>query len=294
MNTAFLIDLNTVNTEDIELIFKDAGSDGTLIIKNAYGYTNGDLNKRQIFENTGINIIETSSMYKDRTSAEIVMDIIGVTDDINIDEIYIATGDKYLVPVVRSALAKGKKITVAGASETANAYIPICSRFRFIEMLNGRKCDGPFTEISKIREAVYGMLTAGKEKGVTVDAEQIYDRLLAGFHEFDIANYGYTHFEAFVSSLIEQIVLKQENGKLTVHLADNRDDIESYMVKYLTARENKIDDMQILLDALAEEFEHFDIKNYGYTSDIAFILSFPKFEIFDNKGVKLKQTFKLK
>ena len=294
MNTAFLIDLNTVNTEDIELILKDAGSDRTLIKKSAYGYTDGDLNKRQILLDMGINIVETSYLYKERTSAEIVMDIISAAEDINIEEIYIVTGEKYLVPVVRSALAKGKKIIVAGNSEIAAAYIPICSRYRFIEMLTGRKCDGPFTGTCKIREAVYDMLVAGKEKGVTVEAEQIYDSLLNRFHEFDIANYGFTHFEAFVSSLIEQIVLKQENGKLTVHLADNREDIESYITKYLSARENKIEDMQMLLDALASEFEHFDIKNYGYTSDIAFILSFPKLEIYENKGVKLKQTFKLK
>ena len=77
-------------------------------------------------------------------------------------------------------------------------------------------------------------------------------------------------------------------------MIDDRENVEHFITAYLSERNNKIDDMQELFDALSEEFERFDTRNYGYASDIAFLLSFPKLEIYNNKGVKLKQSFKLK
>ena len=52
--------------------------------------------------------------------------------------------------------------------------------------------------------------------------------------------------------------------------------------------------MSELFAAIKLMYPYFDIKNYGYTNEIAYILSIPKLEIYDNKGVKLKQTFKIK
>ena len=49
-----------------------------------------------------------------------------------------------------------------------------------------------------------------------------------------------------------------------------------------------------LIHKLTKLHTEFDTRNYGYASDIAFLLSFPKLEIYNNKGVKLKQSFKLK
>lgn len=83
-------------------------------------------------------------------------------------------------------------------------------------------------------------------------------------------------------------------AELMIEKTENREQVERFITAYLSERENKVEDMTELLDALAEHFAHFDIRNYGYTTDIAFILSFPKLEIYENKGVKLKRTFQLK
>lgn len=61
----------------------------------------------------------------------------------------------------------------------------------------------------------------------------------------------------------------------------------------MTGRGYKIDDMAELLDAIRSRFPGFAMENYGYHTDYGFILSFSKFEIWENKGIKMKRTFKL-
>jgi hypothetical protein len=241
----------------------------------------------------GIHIVESDPEYSDRTAPELMVDIIKAAGDNNIEEIYLATGDEYLCPVVRYVLAQGKNITVA-APASAAGYIPVCSHFRFLEVIGGRKCSGPFADLEEIRNCIWDIVTEGKAKGLTVSAENLSRELLRRYHEFDIANYGYSYFETFVEEVMDGIYTEMENGSLVLRKTDDRNTVEQFIYTYLAARENKIEDMDELLKALEEEFKGFNIKNYGYGTDIGFILSFPKLEIYNNKGVKLRQTFKLK
>jgi len=51
--------------------------------------------------------------------------------------------------------------------------------------------------------------------------------------------------------------------------------------------------MAELIDALREKFPGFTMENYGYHTDYGFILSFSRFQIWENKGIKMKRSFKL-
>lgn len=294
MNTALFIDLNTIDISYVGAVIRDVVPDRAVLIKKAYGYIGRNRNKKGILENAGIHIVETPKSYGTRTSLELILDMIEAADDINIEEIYLVTGDAYLCPAVRRILAKGKRVVVAASSDVAAVYIPVCSRFRFLEVLDGRTCAGPFTEITDIRTCIYEILTEGKARGTAVTAEEIYHVLCNRYHEFDIANYGYTHFETFAQAIVDGIALEEKNDRLVVRLLDDRSEIERFIYAYLSERNYKIDDMDALFTAINEKFAEFDIANYGYGTEIGFLLSFPKLEIYDNKGVKLKQSFKLK
>lgn len=294
MNTALFIDLNTIDIGSIGAVIRDVVPNRTVLIKNAYGYIGRNSDKRNLLEKEGIYIVEAPKNYRNITGAQLLIDMMEAVNDINIEEIYVVTGASYLCPVVRHILAKGKRVVIASTSNMAASYIPICSRFRFIEVLDGRECTGPFTEIADIRTCIYEILIAGKAKGTAVTADNIYSVLCGRYHEFDIANYGYTHFETFVSAFVDGIIFETINGKLIVKLVDDKTEVEQFIYSYLAERNHKIDDMDELFAAIKEEFADFNIKNYGYGTDIGFLLSFPKIEIYENKGVKMKRSFKLK
>ena len=84
-----------------------------------------------------------------------------------------------------------------------------------------------------------------------------------------------------------------EKGVTRLVLIDDREEIDTFAYEYMTGRGYKIDDMAELFDAIRDRFPGFAMENYGYHTEYGFILSFSKFEIWENKGIKMKRTFKL-
>lgn len=124
--------------------------------------------------------------------------------------------------------------------------------------------------------------------------EQVYEGVVRRYPDFDVRNYGYTHLDTFVENNVSGVkVYTDENGVTKLTLVDDREEIDTFAYEYMTGRGYKIDDMAELLDAIRSRFPGFVMENYGYHTDYGFILSFSKFEIWENKGIKMKRTFKL-
>lgn len=290
MNTALLIDINTTDLKYFDHIYNDAFDGRNVIMKQAYGYVGRNEKKRSLLEKAGFLIIETQSEYKNRTPVEMILDMTEAAENDHIDEIYLVTGESYCQPMVRNLLKKGKKVTVSAPAAISQSYISVATRFRFIEILAGMSCGDAATPISDVVDSITDLLFSAESRGETVTSVTLYQALCTRYHEFDVRNYGFTSLEALIHAHVSGVTA--EKGQ--IKLVDNRDRVESFIYSYLGQRNNKIEDMDELEAALKAEFPDFDTKNYGYRLFMAFLLSFPKLEIYNNKGVKLKQTFKLK
>ena len=148
--------------------------------------------------------------------------------------------------------------------------------------------------MSEIISDVYRIIIEERASGICTELAGLIYKLTKLHTEFDTRNYGYTSMEELILKNGKDIQFYKDGERYYLEMIDDRENVEHFITSYLSERNNKIDDMQELFDALSEEFERFDTRNYGYASDIAFLLSFPKLEIYNNKGVKLKQSFKLK
>lgn len=290
MNRALFIDINTIDFKYIDYICRDASDNHHVLMKQAYGYIGRNEKKRKTLEQAGFLLVDTPAEYKDRTPVEMVLNMTEIADNAHIDEIYLATGESYVLPVVRELLKKGKYVTVAAPAAVSESYISVSTRFRFLEMLTGSSCENVATPIADIADSISELLLLAESRGKVLSIDSLYHDLCMRYHEFDVRNYGYTSLETLVHANVSGITI--EKGQ--IKLVDNRDRVESFIYSYLSQRDNKIEDMDELETALKAEFPGFDTKNYGYRLFMAFLLSFPKLEIYNNKGVKLKQTFKLK
>ena len=130
--------------------------------------------------------------------------------------------------------------------------------------------------------------------GENVKLEQVYKSLIRRYPDFDVRNYGYTHLSTFVKKNVSGVqIVNDDCGGSCIKIVDDRKNIDDFAYEYVAGRGYTIDDMAELIDALREKFPGFAMENYGYHTDYGFILSFSRFQIWENKGIKMMRSFKL-
>lgn len=210
------------------------------------------------------------------------------------ERIYIATGDSLTVPLLDKLRLTDIEVVVAGPCDADKILVNSAQRYMYIDVLAGGKCTADIPDIGDIAKEIYSVSSYYKGQGRDAVMEQVYEGVVRRYPDFDVRNYGYTHLDTFVENNVSGVkVYTDENGVTKLALVDDREEIDTFAYEYMTGRGYKIDDMAELLDAIRSRFPGFAMENYGYHTDYGFILSFSKFEIWENKGIKMKRTFKL-
>ena len=284
MNIALFVDCNSIKTEYIDAITREARKQGNVILKKAYGNID-DEELRDTLERNLYYIEETGTEYADRIPAELIADFMFylMEDDHKnrrrADQVIVATGDEYIRPVLNAHLANGARVTIYGTKSASKQFVYSTGSFRYV---------------ADVEKNILEMITMEKGSARIIDARGLCEALLRMYPEFDVRNYGYTKFTTFVTENISNINIEETASGIAIRQIDDGQEIQRYIYEFLGKRDNKVEDMSELFAAIKLMYPYFDIKNYGYTNEIAYILSIPKLEIYDNKGVKLKQTFKIK
>lgn len=294
MRIALFVDANSISYQYIDVIYKEAIAQGEVIIRNVYGAFGKNSRYRNALADNSFYIVETPSLYKERVSMRLVADMMKVVDEKIVDTIMLATLDEYITPMLSMIREKGMRVLVLGSCRKCDVLKRESNKFIYLEALCGQNVKECVTPIADIVKTIRDIASSYKGRGERLTAEAAYGSLCRKYSDFDIRNYGYTHFEAFIKNEVSGIHPEYDNNQLYINLADDNKEVESFIYNYIAAKGNKLDDMQELFDALTEKFRGFSTAHYGYNSEYAFILSFPKLEIYGNKGIKLKQTFKLK
>ncbi|MGN0396239.1 MAG: OST-HTH/LOTUS domain-containing protein [Coprococcus sp.] len=295
MRVAVFIDANTIDSRYIPVIYEEASGIGEIILKRAYGKLYEKEEYRDILSKYTIYIEETGLAYNDRVPAEMLVDMIKVAETGMAELLLVATLDEYIMPAVKEVRGKGVKTLLISDKNASASFVRDSGCFKYLEILNNEdeKCSG-ITSEADIAVEMKKIISYYKGMGTTVSAGTLYKNIIQKYPEFDPRNYGYTHFETFLRNSVSGIEFIDKNGTIYIKLQESREEIENFIYKYMAEKNNEIEDMQELFDALQSNFKDFSTSSYGYNSEYAFILSFAKLEIAGNKGVKMKQTFKLK
>jgi len=270
---------------------REVGVGDDLIDRLACGYVSKT--SKEELQKQGFRMVGAEER-GNRASCAFITELVACAFDRQIDGIDIVTNDDTILAAVVKAQEQGKDIRVLGSDAHSEAFIRRCNRFCYIDILQGYEPERCLTPLSEIISDVYRIIIEERASGICTELSGLIHKLTKLHTEFDTRNYGYTSMEELILKNGKDIQFYKDGERYYLEMIDDRENVEHFITAYLSERNNKIDDMQELFDALSEEFERFDTRNYGYASDIAFLLSFPKLEIYNNKGVKLKQSFKLK
>lgn len=211
-----------------------------------------------------------------------------------VQRVYIATGDRAFVPLMEKLRFMQVDTVVIGSCKADRKLVESSQRYIYIEVINGEECTADIPSKDKIAGHIYAVSSYYNGMGANADMEQVYKSLIRKYPDFDVRNYGYTHLSTFVKKNVTGVeVTNGDHGDTYLKIIDDRKSIDEFAYEYVADRGYMIDDMAELIDALREKFPGFAMENYGYHTEYGFILSFSRFQIWENKGIKMKRSFKL-
>ena len=290
MRAALYIDGNSTEEKRIPVICDEIHRSDDIVIRKIFG---GDIS-RDVLKRCRLTTCAVNYDTVEEQKVAMAVDIMTDMEQANVDRVYIATSDTAFIPVVEKLNLDGVATVVMGSCNTSRTLVESSGRFIYTEVVYGEKCTASVVDMAEIAREIYSVSSYYKSIGSEADASQVYEGIIRKYPDFDVRNYGYTHFATLVQQNVPgTIVQTDDSGKLVIKVIDDRDTVEKFIYAYMTEKKYKIDDMTELLGALEAEFPGFTIENYGYHSDYGFILSFSKLSIYGNKGVQMKRMFKL-
>ena len=292
MRAALYIDCGSIKVEDIPYIYEEIRKTDDLVISKMFGVEMKDAS-----EIAGrLRIRKNLNCGGDQTSALVALAVEVMADaiDEDVQKTYIATGDLAVLPLLDKLKLMRTSVVVIGPCGADRALIDNSEKYTYLEVINGGECTAEIPSADEIAGRIYSVSSYYNGMGEDVKLEQVYKSLIRRYPDFDVRNYGYTHLSTFVKKNVSGVqVVNDDCGGSCIKIVDDRKNIDDFAYEYVAGRGYTIDDMAELIDALREKFPVFAMENYGYHTDYGFILSFSRFQIWENKGIKMKRSFKL-
>lgn len=292
MRAALYIDCGSIKVEDIPYIYEEIRKTDDLVISKMFGVEMKDAS-----EIAGrLRIRNNLHCGGDQTSALVALAVEVMADaiDEDVQKTYIATGDLAVLPLLDKLKLMRTSVVVIGPCGADRALIDNSEKYTYLEVINGGECTAEIPSADEIAGRIYSVSSYYNGMGEDVKLEQVYKSLIRRYPDFDVRNYGYTHLSTFVKKNVSGVqIVNDDCGGSCIKIVDDRKNIDDFAYEYVAGRGYTIDDMAELIDALRERFPGFAMENYGYHTDYGFILSFSRFQIWENKGIKMKRSFKL-
>ncbi len=294
MRSALYIDCSSVTAEDIPYIYEEIRKNDEIVVSKMFA--GADIG--EAYEKTACRYrIQSVRCGDERKSIPLLDMAVEVMADAcmgNALKMYIVTDDYAVVTLLEKLRLMEVDAVVIGSCKADRALIEKTDRYIYLEILNGGECTADIPSKDKIAGHIYAVSSYYNGMGANADMEQVYKSLIRKYPDFDVRNYGYTHLSTFVKKNVTGVeVTNGDHGDTYLRIVDDRKSIDEFAYEYVADRGYMIDDMAELIDALREKFPGFAMENYGYHTEYGFILSFSRFQIWENKGIKMKRSFKL-
>ncbi len=310
MNVDMVVTLHACDTATDHALFNAIswGADYILSVPCCQHEVNGQIKSDNLSAITKYGIIKerTAALMTDAVRG-CVLESVGYKTDL-LEFIDIEHSPKnILIRAVKKNVAKEKRQRALGEAKA------LCAEFGFrqslMELVHGDDVDTSdvnqvtTTEqasnagnipLSQIATEIREIISDNNDSGILSFMTTIQEKLLSRHPDFVLENYGYHRMAELIRSAVPGVsIIKDGNGIPHAELDSNREDVEEFLAKYLSMKEKKTDLIVNVMAALEGAFPHFDVRSYGYTYDVAFLLSFEKLVMDGSDKIKLRQTFKL-
>lgn len=266
---AVLIDGDNIATKYIGDVINELSSYGTLTIKRVYGdFKNPRLKEwERISLKYSIIPVQQYENTKGKNSTDMVMaiDAMDILHSGEVDGFCIVSSDSDFTRLAARLRESGREVIGMGNRNTVPAFMAACSTFKKLENL-GEKEEEELADMSTIKEEIMDILSETEDD--TMYTSRLRDTLVRRNPGFDIKDYGFSKFSAFLQS-IDSLQLYERGTKVGIKgstAAEIRDMVTT-LVKRGSYTTNELNGL------IKRRYPDFNLKSIGFSSWRSFINS---------------------
>lgn len=319
---AVLIDSDNISAKYITSILNEMTKYGVITYKRIYGdWTSTQTTrwKQAILENSIMPIQQFSNTVgKNATDSALIIDAMDILYTDHVDGFCIVSSDSDFTRLASRLRESGKDVIGMGEEKTPRSFRAACTVFTNLEILldqdeeeitrssfsgkdnaegNGsgvkskrkaaKQSEAEVGTISKrlIEDDIVSIITENDDKDKATSLGEVGNRLVKKYSDFDVRNYGYSSLSKFLEEM-EGLELSKINSVVTVRIRDNKTEkaeLDDYAVSMVRSSGKNGVELASLGNRMHRKFDHFKVKDYGYSTFAKFVQSIGELEITENK-----------
>ena len=251
---AVLIDADNVSEKYIKIILDEIANSGIATYKRIYGdWTSQRMTswKSVLLENSIVPMQQYSyTTGKNATDAAMIIDAMDILYSGTVDGFCIVSSDSDFTRLVARLRESGMRVIGMGESKTPQPFISACNQFKYLDMLlaqrqeeaaaeaaktakstsrsarGGRKTKEQqdlekkrASDLNRVRKTIDAILEKFSDEDGWVFSGKLGDQLSKRLPDFDVRNFGYNKFTAFIKSLgnYEYNEIKESNNQKQIY-----------------------------------------------------------------------------
>lgn len=314
-NIALLIDVDNVSAKYVKSIFDELNAFGTVSIRRIYGNWKRTYgwNEDMLLEYS-IQPIQQFDYTKGKNATDMAMviDAMDILYTQKIDVFCIVTSDSDFTKLAMRLRESQAYVIGMGESKTPIALTKACNKFVHLDLIASDEpkiveivenvpneknaeitepVESNVTPISQIQESILNMIAESD----CLTLGEVGSLLGKLFTDFDVRNYGYTKLSVFIREEFPKIHLEEKDGSFFVKMKNDVDivTVKNEIIEIIKRNGGVVGNLSIIHNALKTKYNHFNLKDYGYSRFSSLLRSIDEISVDGNK-VKLKRKNKQK
>lgn len=279
---ALLIDADNISSKYIELILSELSKYGNVTYKRIYGDWTNTHNagwKDELLSSSITPIQQFNyTTGKNATDSALIIDAMDILYTNTVDGFCIVSSDSDFTKLASRIRESGLTVIGMGEGKTPSAFRKACDIFTRLELLLGEKesadvkekPEAKEIERSQIEDAIVRLITKNANQNKDTSMSEVGNWLVKLYPDFDVRSFGYS----LLSKLLEEfpkIHLIRKGTLVFVKLAKG-EDVEAFILERLRASEEGVD-LAFLGHVIHQQYESFDVQDYGFSTFKKFINS---------------------
>jgi len=311
-NIALLIDVDNVSAKYVKSIFDELNAFGTVSIRRIYGNWKRTYGwDEDILLEYSIQPIQQFDYTKGKNATDMAMviDAMDILYTHQIDVFCIVTSDSDFTKLAMRLRESQAYVIGMGESKTPLALTKACNKFVHLDLIapdepkseeikeslpardakTAEPEESNVTPISQIQESILNMIA--EADSITLGA--VGSSLGKLFTDFDVRNYGYTKLNVFIREEFPKVYLEEKDGSFYVKVRSNVDivTVKREIIEFIRKHGGAVENLSKIHDALKIKYNHFNIKDYGFSRFSSFLRSIEEVSVDGNK-VRLRRNKK--
>ncbi len=234
---AVLIDADNISEKYIKIILEETANNGIATYKRIYGdWTSTHMNKWKpvLLDNSIIPMQQYSyTTGKNATDSAMIIDAMDILYSDTVDGFCLVSSDSDFTRLAARLREAGKQVIGMGESKTPQPFISACNQFKYLDLLLEQKLEEEAAEaektakvseekvkkvrtktrqqkdlekkrqkdLNRVRNTIDAILEKFSDDDGWIFSGKLGDHLSKRLPDFDVRNFGFSKFTAFIKSL---------------------------------------------------------------------------------------------